>query len=72
VVRSEAKIAADVADALVSRLFAVGLDLHRALESTSGTEPRAHLERAIEQLDHTIQMIRLAATGLEPPEDAPA
>ena len=72
VVGSEARIAADMADALVNRLFAVGLDLHRALESTTGADARARLEQAIAGLDDTIQMIRLAATGLEPPENAPA
>lgn len=60
------RIDAEVADALVSRLHAAGIELHGALALPLSAEAQGHVESAIEEIDRAIHLIRVAAT--DPPK----
>ena len=59
------RIDADVADALVNRLHAAGMDLHRALDLALSTEARCRIESAIDEIDSAIRVIRVAVTNFD-------
>jgi len=67
VVGDQEKIDTDVAEALVSRLHAAGLDLHRTLDLPLSAEARGHIESAIDEIDSALRVIRLAATNFDIP-----
>ena len=59
------RIDADVADALVNRLHAAGMELHRALDLALSAEARCRIESAIDEVDGAIRVIRVAVTNFD-------
>jgi len=70
VVGDQEKIDTDVAEALVSRLHAAGLDLHRTLDLPLSAEARSHIESAIDEIDGALRVIRVAATNFDTPGES--
>jgi len=70
VVGDRERIDADVADALVSRLHAAGLALHRTLDLPLSAEARSHIESAIDEIDGALRVIRVAATNFDTPGES--
>ena len=64
------RIDADVADALVSRLHAAGLELHRTLDLPLSAEARGHIESAIDEIDRALRVLRVAATNFDIPGES--
>lgn len=64
------RIDSEVAEALMRRLHAAGLELHRALEMAQSAEAQSCIEKAIDDIDRAIGVLRLAAIGFGPEEDA--
>ena len=63
------RIARDLHDTVIQRLFAVGLSL-QAVEGASSPEVRDRLRSAIDDLDGTIRQVRTAIFALDPPPAA--
>jgi hypothetical protein len=70
VVGNRERIDPDVADALVTRLHAGGLELHRARALALSEEARGCIDSAIDELDAAIHLIRLAATNFDNPQES--
>ncbi|MEU5718347.1 GAF domain-containing protein [Streptomyces sp. NPDC020403] len=66
------RIARDLHDLVIQRLFATGMMLERAQRRAVAPEVRAGVGRAVDELDVTIQEIRTAVFALQPePAEAP-
>lgn len=63
-VEDRERIARDLHDTVIQRLFAVGLSLQGALLRTADTDLAERLERAIDEIDVTIRDIRTAIFAL--------
>ncbi|ARQ69710.1 sensor histidine kinase [Streptomyces marincola] len=67
------RIARDLHDLVIQRIFAVGMSLESARRATPSQDLRDRIDSATRELDATIQEIRTAIFALrQPPEDAPA
>ncbi|GAA1681531.1 sensor histidine kinase [Streptomyces yatensis] len=67
------RIARDLHDLVVQRLFATGMLLESAERQSDAPEVRERIERAVEELGATIQEVRMAIYALQqtPPETPP-
>ncbi|MEU9520228.1 GAF domain-containing protein [Streptomyces sp. NPDC048224] len=65
------RIARDLHDLVIQRLFATGMMLENAQRGTVVPEVRAGVAGAVDELDVTIQEIRSAIFALQQPADAP-
>ncbi|MGV9280527.1 sensor histidine kinase [Streptomyces sp. NPDC003730] len=65
------RIARDLHDLVIQRLFATGMMLENAQRRTVVPEVRAGVGGAVDELDVTIQEIRSAIFALQQPADAP-
>jgi PAS domain S-box-containing protein len=63
------RIARDLHDTVIQRLFAAGMTLQGAAARVDDTEARARVERAVDELDATIKEIRQAIFALQAPPD---
>jgi hypothetical protein len=70
VVGDRERIDLELAGALVERLHAAGLELHRGLACALSPEARSHIETAIDEMDRAIRRVRHAAVGFDTPEDS--
>jgi signal transduction histidine kinase len=72
VVEDRDRIARDLHDLVIQRLFATGMLLQSAvrLTSTSPEEVRQRLDRAVDELDGTIRELRSTIYGLQAPAEA--
>lgn len=61
------RIARDLHDTVIQRLFATGLSLQSVVALAPDRELRARLEEAVADLDDTIRQVRMAIFALEPP-----
>ena len=61
------RIARDLHDTVIQRLFATGLSLQSTLPLAQDPELRSRIEQAISDLDDTIHQVRTAIFALEPP-----
>jgi signal transduction histidine kinase len=61
------RIAADLHDTVIQRLFATGLGLQATLKAIANPEAAARVESAIEDLDETIRQIRSTIFALDAP-----
>jgi signal transduction histidine kinase len=61
------RIARDLHDTVIQRLFATGLTLQSSLPLIENPEVVARIETAISDLDDTIRQVRTTIFGLEPP-----
>lgn len=61
------RIARDLHDTVIQRLFATGLTLQSSLPLIENHEVVARIETAISDLDDTIRQVRTTIFGLEPP-----
>lgn len=59
------RIARDLHDTVIQRLFATGLSLQGAIRISGEPEVAARIEQAVEDLDLTVRHIRTAIFGLE-------
>jgi PAS domain S-box-containing protein len=59
------RIAAQLRDSIVHRIFEAGLTLQGALRQVKDPAPAARIQSAIDVLDETLKEIRLAVVGLE-------
>jgi len=59
------RIARDLHDTVIQRLFATGLSLQGAARLAERPEVRARIEASVEELDQTVKHIRTAIFGLE-------
>ena len=66
--RQNAQITVGVADRLVQRLQAAGLELQRALPLVDNDEARAQIESAVERLNDAIKTVYLAAADFSLPD----
>lgn len=68
------RIARDLHDLVIQRLFATGLMLQGAIRKSVPPEAEASIAHAVDELDATIQEVRTAIFALqqEPGDDAPA
>jgi signal transduction histidine kinase len=64
------RIARDLHDTVIQRLFATGLALQSSLPLVENAELRARLEAAVIDLDDTIRQVRTTIFSLEPPSTA--
>lgn len=64
------RIARDLHDTVIQRIFATGLALQSALPLAEPPEVRARIEEAIADLDDTIRQVRTTIFALEPPPTA--
>ena len=67
VLEDRERIARDLHDVVVQRLFAIGLDLDAASRSIDDVAVGGRVSRAVDDLDQTINEIRNAILGLQPP-----
>jgi signal transduction histidine kinase len=65
VVEDRERIARDLHDVVIQRLFAIGLTLEGASHSISELDAGAQVSRAIDELDQTIKEIRTTIFGLQ-------
>ncbi|MEU4653560.1 GAF domain-containing protein [Streptomyces sp. NPDC023723] len=65
------RIARDLHELVIQRLFATGMTLERAARASAVPEVRDGVGRAVAELDVTIQEIRSAIFALRQPADAP-
>jgi hypothetical protein len=73
VVGDQERIDVDLAQAVVTRLHAAGLELHQALRWAANPETIGHITSAMDKVDNAIRLVRRATAGLEDPEvDPPA
>jgi PAS domain S-box-containing protein len=63
------RIARDLHDTVIQRLFAAGMTLQGAAARVSDGEARARVEKAVDELDATIKEIRTAIFALQAPPD---
>jgi signal transduction histidine kinase len=64
------RIAADLRDKVIQRMFAAGLTLQSAASRTADGEVRRRIETSIDELDQAVRLLRDAIFGLEQrPED---
>ena len=54
------RIESDLAEILIQRLFAVGMELHVARKLVSDETALSNIDSALERLDDSIQLIRRA------------
>ncbi len=66
------RIARDLHDLAIQRLFATGMTLQSALRFARHPEAAERLSRAVDDLDETIKIIRSTIFGLRAHEDDPA
>ncbi|MGW0812640.1 sensor histidine kinase [Streptomyces viridiviolaceus] len=66
------RIARDLHDLVIQRLFATGIMLESAQRRAAVPEVRQGVDRAVDELDVTIQEIRSAIFALRQPAEAPA
>ncbi len=59
------RIAADLRDTVIQRIFAVGLSLQSAASRAPRGDVRDKISASVEELDHTVRMLRDAIFGLE-------
>lgn len=64
------RIARDLHDTVIQRLFATGLSLQSSLSLVHDPELRARIEEAVADLDGTIRQVRTTIFALEQPADA--
>jgi signal transduction histidine kinase len=64
------RIAADLHDLVIQRLFAIGLSLQGCVVGVGEQTNVERIEQAIDDLDETIRQIRLAIFGLQNPRTA--
>jgi signal transduction histidine kinase len=64
------RIARDLHDTVIQRLFATGMALQSSLPMVENPELRDRLEAAITDLDDTIRQVRTTIFSLEPPSTA--
>jgi signal transduction histidine kinase len=72
VVRDRDRIARDLHDLAIQRLYATGLGLQgvaRRLERADDAEDAARVAAAVDEVDETIGLIRTTIRGLQPPVD---
>ena len=63
------QIAADIADGLIRRLHAAGLELHGAVALVDNAEARELFESAIATLDDALRIIHRATLSSLPPDE---
>jgi two-component system sensor histidine kinase DevS len=63
------RIARDLHDTVIQRLFAAGMTLQGAAARVTDSEARIRVERAVDDLDATIKEIRTAIFALQAPPD---
>jgi PAS domain S-box-containing protein len=63
------RIARDLHDTVIQRLFAAGMALQGTAARIDDDEARARIERAVDELDTTIKEIRTAIFALQAPPD---
>jgi two-component system sensor histidine kinase DevS len=63
------RIARDLHDTVVQRLFAAGMNLQGAAARVTEVEARTRIEMAVDELDATIKEIRTAIFALQAPPD---
>jgi len=66
VVRERDRIAVQLQDTAVRRIFSVGLTLHGAAGLTAEPEVRRRIEAAIDELDHVVREVREAIFAVSP------
>jgi signal transduction histidine kinase len=66
------RIARDLHDTVIQRLFATGLSLQALLPGVVDPEVRARIEDAVSNLDDTITQVRTTIFALEPPPEVEA
>jgi hypothetical protein len=59
------RIAADLRDTVIQRIFAVGLSLQSAASRAPRGDVRDKISASVDELDHTVRMLRDAIFGLE-------
>lgn len=64
------RIARDLHDTVIQRLFATGLSLQSSLPLAEDVELRSRVEQAVAELDDTIRQVRTTIFALEPPPSA--
>ncbi len=64
------RIARELHDTVIQRLFATGLSLQSALPRSDDPELRSRISEAIAELDDTIRQVRTTIFALEPPPAA--
>ncbi|MCP2260987.1 Histidine kinase-, DNA gyrase B-, and HSP90-like ATPase [Streptoalloteichus tenebrarius] len=63
------RIARDLHDHVIQRLFATGLGLQSTMHRTDDTELRRRIHAAVEQLDQTVREIRTSIFDLHAPDE---
>jgi signal transduction histidine kinase len=64
------RIAADLRDKVIQRMFAAGLTLQSAASRTADSEVQQRIEASVDELDQAVRLLRNAIFGLEQrPED---
>jgi len=63
------RIARDLHDTVIQRLFAAGMNLQGSVGRIDDVETRGRLEATVDELDETIREIRSAIFGLQSPTD---
>ncbi len=63
------RIARDLHDTVIQRLFAAGMTLQGAAARVTDAEARVRVEKAVDELDATIKEIRTAIFALQAPPD---
>lgn len=64
------RIASDLHDTVIQRLFAIGLGLQSAVSRIPDDQAAERVERAVDDLDETIRQIRVTIFGLHGPRTA--
>ena len=64
------RIARDLHDSVIQRLFATGLSLQSVIPGIADPGVRGRLEEAVSSLDDTIREVRTTIFALEPPSEA--
>lgn len=64
------RIARDLHDTVIQRIFAIGLALQSSVPLVEEPELRSRIEEAVTDLDDTIRQVRTAIFALEPPPAA--
>jgi len=64
------RIARDLHDTIIQRLFAIGMSLQSAVPLADDVELRSRIEDAVSDLDDTIRQVRTTIFALDPPPAA--
>jgi signal transduction histidine kinase len=72
IARERERIARDLHDTVIQRLFATGLSLQSAARLTDQPEVESRIQQAIDELDTTVRDIRGSIFELNPPQSASA